>query len=402
MSTSSEIPIGGFTSLSSLRVKGRKMVVICGAAVSAAALLTGPVTSVSAATKTCHSANGYKVSGSDAANVCAGLKYYAGKTITFVAPDSPGGGFDTQARIYAPYLAKYLGAQVNVLNIPAGSTVAGMNYVAGTNSVANGLTTGWLNYGAIIQNKILGTPGIQFNPAGEVTLGATGAGLSAVLALKSASCAQWDGGFNQLLANQSASNPITEPVNITGTATVTLLNLNGTFGLHYRALAGYSSTSQQLAGWLRGDGCVIYTAITSAVQYVVSGQAVPLLVNLPVPQASKYYSYFSNVPSFAQAEKAVYTKKHPATKLEALGAIAVADSSGGARVLFVPPKTPKIYQAALRSAFKFAGMNPNLVSQELQLGSEGGYLSPKQCKSLYLTWLASGLKVKQFLAPLGG
>ncbi len=44
------------------------------------------------------------------------------KDVTFIIPVSPGGGFDTNARILAPYLKKYLPGQPNVVvkNVPGG------------------------------------------------------------------------------------------------------------------------------------------------------------------------------------------------------------------------------------------------------------------------------------------
>jgi tripartite-type tricarboxylate transporter receptor subunit TctC len=44
------------------------------------------------------------------------------KDVTFIIPVSPGGGFDTNARILAPYLKKYLPTQPNVVpkNVPGG------------------------------------------------------------------------------------------------------------------------------------------------------------------------------------------------------------------------------------------------------------------------------------------
>src|SRR5665213_3433289 len=72
-----------------------------------------------------------------------GLSYYHGKTVTLVAPDSPGGGFDQWARLLQPALSAYLHASVNVANIPAGNTVAGQDTVA--KAAPNGLTVGWLN-----------------------------------------------------------------------------------------------------------------------------------------------------------------------------------------------------------------------------------------------------------------
>ncbi len=363
------------------------------------ALLVAPA--ASAAVKSCHSANGYKVTGGNAALTCKGLDYYKGKTITFVAPDNVGGGYDTQARLYAPYIAKYLGATVNVLNIPAGNTIAGMNYVAGTNSNPNGLTTGWMNLGPIVLGKVLNQPSVQFNVQGEAMLGSTGNGLSALFALKSSACAPWDTSFAALLANQSATNVISEPVQLTGATTATLLNLNGTFGLHFRIIPGYTSSSVLIAGWLRGDGCVLYSSLSNAAKYVVSGQAVPLLTNFAIPSGNGFAQYFQNVPTFAQAEKSFFTKKHPGTKLQKAGIAALYGSSLANRIGFVPPKTPQAYQAALRAAFDFAGRNPNLTLQELAAGNQGGFLSAKQAKSLYLTWLKSASRVKQFYTALG-
>lgn len=48
---------------------------------------------------------------------------FPGRTITFIVPTSPGGGFDTNVRILAPFLRKYLPDQPNVIvkNVPGGS-----------------------------------------------------------------------------------------------------------------------------------------------------------------------------------------------------------------------------------------------------------------------------------------
>lgn len=48
---------------------------------------------------------------------------FPGKTITFIVPTSPGGGFDTNARIIAPFLRKYLPGKPNLIvrNLPGAS-----------------------------------------------------------------------------------------------------------------------------------------------------------------------------------------------------------------------------------------------------------------------------------------
>ncbi len=57
-----------------------------------------------------------------AAKPAATVPAFPTKDVTFIIPVSPGGGFDTNARILAPYLKKYLPNQPNVVpkNVPGG------------------------------------------------------------------------------------------------------------------------------------------------------------------------------------------------------------------------------------------------------------------------------------------
>ena len=86
----------------------------------------------------CVTANGVRVSGQE---LCRGLRYYRGKTVTFVAGGLPGGSFDALARVIAPELQMYLGATVNVTNIASSATAQGSVEAA----TPNGLTIGELN-----------------------------------------------------------------------------------------------------------------------------------------------------------------------------------------------------------------------------------------------------------------
>ena len=69
--------------------------------------------------------------------------YFKGKTITFIAPDAPGGTYDLYARVFAPALSQILGATVNVENVPGGGTVTGTDKMAA--AAPDGLTIGDVN-----------------------------------------------------------------------------------------------------------------------------------------------------------------------------------------------------------------------------------------------------------------
>src|SRR5580692_6273835 len=56
-----------------------------------------------------------------------GLNFYKNKTITLISPDAVGGGFDTNARIIAPYMSTYLHATINITNDSPANTLAGQD-----------------------------------------------------------------------------------------------------------------------------------------------------------------------------------------------------------------------------------------------------------------------------------
>ncbi len=372
-----------------------------GALVVAAAFSVAPIASASVSSaKSCTSPSGYKVSGPQAKLICAGINFYKGKTITFVAPDKPGGGFDQDARIYAPYLAKYLGATINVENIPAGNTVAGMNYVASTNTSNPGMTVGWMNVGPIVEDKLLGITGVTFNAASEVMLGGTAPDQSATAAIVSSACSAWDNGFGALLKANSASNPVTELIQTTGSTTFNMLMIDGVFGIHYRAIAGYASSADLVTGWNRGDGCVITDPVSVISKFIAAGKAKALLINVPLQQTNTYYSNFVGVPTYVQAEKQF--KSYIANKTQKAAAPVLNLAGNTERVFFVPPKTPKAQQAALAAAFKWASYNPNLEHQFEGIGQSTGYVTGYTAKKDYVAYLTSARRVTEYLAAIGG
>jgi hypothetical protein len=368
--------------------------------------MTG-ASAATAAKKTCTSANGYKITGANAALICQGLKDYAGTTQTFVAADSVGGGFDQNARAYAPYMAKFLGTTDNVVNIPAGNTVAGMNDVAATQYGATagkvggtaGATIGWMNVGPIVEDKVLNIPGVQFNAAGEDMLGGTAINLTATVDLSSSACAQWNSPAN-FINNSTASNVVTEPIQTAGSTTFNELMIDAVFGIHYKAISGYPSSSALLSGFERGDGCVITDPVSTLGPLIAGHQATGLIVNVAVPKNNEYYADFVGVPTYAQAEK-LYSKRI-VSKSQRVAVTALNTGGETQRILFTAAKTPKAEVAALTAAFKWASDNVNLQATLRSEGSPTGYTTPVVCKTGYLQYLSAIKRVPQYLTQALG
>lgn len=312
-----------------------------------------------------------------------GQKYYAGKTITFVAPDSPGGGFDQWARNVAPYLAKYLKATVNVTNIPAGNTVAGQDTVA--HSTPNGLTVGWMNAGPDVENTVLGLPALNFNPQREAILGATAPGQTAVVILNTPACAQYKS-FDSLVNGSSSATKIKETLQTTGTGTFLMLMLNSAFGIQYQPITGYQSTSAQTAGFSRGDGCLDELPAATADALVTGGKARAILLSAPFQQGAQIASHFAGVPTAAQ-EYAKYKKSITASKARTAAWATFLDIQNSTRIFFAPIATTAPERAALTWAFQKSMTDAGLIALAQSQGNPVGQISASQAQASYVQFL---------------
>jgi tripartite-type tricarboxylate transporter receptor subunit TctC len=91
----------------------------------------------------------------------APAEFYRGKTVHITVGTSPGGGFDSYARLLAPYIQKKLGATVIVENRPGGSHMVAMNAVY--QAAPDGLTFMMAPGEGAVLGKLLGEPGIRFD-----------------------------------------------------------------------------------------------------------------------------------------------------------------------------------------------------------------------------------------------
>jgi len=80
----------------------------------------------------------FAIHGVEPATGADAASFYKGKKIIFIVPYKPGGGYDTYARMIAPFLEKEMGATVVVRNMPGGETYVAFNHVY--RGKPNGLT----------------------------------------------------------------------------------------------------------------------------------------------------------------------------------------------------------------------------------------------------------------------
>src|SRR4051794_30879790 len=91
----------------------------------------------------------------------SGADFYKGKTVTYVAATSPGGGYDLYGRLVAEFMQKHLpGSTFVVKNVPGAGHLVGANTIYA--SKPDGLTIGIFNTG-LIYNQVLGADGVKFD-----------------------------------------------------------------------------------------------------------------------------------------------------------------------------------------------------------------------------------------------
>jgi len=87
-------------------------------------------------------------------------EFYKGKTITYVVATSPGGTFDTLARLIGRHVEKQFGATVLMRNVPGTGHIIGANTVY--SAKPDGLTIGTFNRG-LIYTQLLSQAGVKFD-----------------------------------------------------------------------------------------------------------------------------------------------------------------------------------------------------------------------------------------------
>lgn len=350
------------------------------AAASVAVAACGSSTSHSAAPAAKSSPTTASPSGG---STSADLAYFKGKTITMIAPDKPGGGFDNWSRTLAPYLAQYLHATVNIQNIPAGNTIVGQNTLASASP--NGLTIGWLNLVEDVSDKAAGISGINFDPSKMSIVGATVPIPVVVIDKPSAP-------YSSFAALASAPGPIKTLTQTKGSTALIERVVMAAFGVHAQYIAGYESSADLKAGFSRGDGIVAVDNVSAFGPLISGNTARPLLVTSNVPSSSNLATALKGVPTVAE-----YSAQHPpvAAAADALKAVTALYTYNA--TLAAPPGVPANELAALQAAMQWAMQQPAEQKQAESLHLVPGYESATDTLSAITTAFNSAASIKPYV-----
>ena len=332
------------------------------------------------AAKSCRTQNGIRITDPQ---VCRGLAFYNGKTMTFVDIGSIGGPFDVPGIALQPFLKEYLRATVNISPFPSGNSIPGQDFLA--HATPNGLTFGMLNPLNDIQQILTHQPGINFNPARLAFLGQNGLSASPLIAMNGT-------GYTNFAQMVSASKAGTLNVLTQNTGTLnTLLRIwLGVIGLHPHYIAGYAKLADEVQGLIRNDGPIGLLDLSLACPLLEQGKAVVLAELAVPPPGTSCRSFLAKAPTIQQLQKK-YPPKTAKLKTEWNTLFSLV--SLAANPLVTQTAVPGWKIATLRAAIKWSYSQQAFKTQMLGFGQNPTYGNPVKAKTAYLQALKLGPSV---------
>lgn len=182
----------------------------------------------------------------DKAKIAAAMAFFKGKSIEFVVPYGPGGGYDAKARMMQRFMEKYLpGARVLVKNMPGAGSMFATNqlYVA----KPNGLTIAILSGVGIAANQIAGSPIIKYDVTKFTYLGRVSAERRVLIAGLNSKVKDLD---SLLKPSGVVKQGLTGPGS--GAYAVSQIVLNA-LGFPREEVIGYQSSAEKEMGIIRGE-----------------------------------------------------------------------------------------------------------------------------------------------------
>ena len=182
----------------------------------------------------------------DKAKIEAARAFFKGKSMEFVVPYGPGGGYDAKARMMQQFLEKYLpGVRVLVKNMPGAGSMFATNqlYVA----KPNGLTIAILSGVGMAANQIAGSPIIKFDVTKFTYLGRVSAERRVLIAGLNSKVRDLD---SLLKPSGVVKQGLTGPGS--GAYAVSQIVLNA-LGFPREEVIGYQGSADKEMGIIRGE-----------------------------------------------------------------------------------------------------------------------------------------------------
>ncbi|MCG6901249.1 MAG: hypothetical protein LJE68_01075 [Rhodobacter sp.] len=286
-----------------------------------------------------------------AAMAQSAAEFYKDNVIKFIVPYKPGGGYDEYARLIAPYMEKYTGARVDIVNMPGSGGMKGAVEIF--NSPADGLNIGIINGSAMITNELAEIEGADYKVADYNFLGRIVAD-TRVLVVGAGT------GFKSFDDVKMGGTTVVGATGLGGSTYVDAVIVGDVFGMDQKVVHGFNSSGDIRAAMLRGDVHAMWGSLGSAMKGIKSGDHIVVLHSERTPTG-----VLEGVPSVYDVAAA---SDDPAGQLKILDAWDGLSAVG--RPVAAPPGVPADRLAFLRDAFSKSMTDPDFVAKAEDSGRD--------------------------------
>ena len=292
--------------------------------------------------------------------------FYKGKIIKWIIPYSPGGGYDEYARILSPYLSKYTGARVDVLNLPGAGGMRGVNELY--SSPNDGLIIGMINGSALVTAEMSGISGANYKLDQFAYMGRIVADARVLVVSKQS-------GLNTFEDMINAQTPLkVGATGLGGSTYVDAVVSKETFNLNIEIIHGFDSSSIIRQEMLRGNIVGTWGSYGSAEEGVDEGAETIILQS-----GSKRLPDLQQVPTVFEYVDKTQSPERTKAILTAWDALIAVGRSVAA-----PPGISAERLEFLRAAFKSTMEDPELQALSLKSGRPFDFASGEDIHKITL------------------
>lgn len=290
--------------------------------------------------------------------------FYDGENIKWIIPYSPGGGYDEYARLIAPFLEKYTGARVDILNLPGAGGMRGVNELF--KAPPDGLTIGMINGSALVTNELAGIRGADYNISEFEFIGR-------IVADKRVLVVSTDSGYESLEDLRNAQGEVKiGATGLGGSTYVDAVICNAAFEMDLDIIHGFDSSSFIKQAILRGNIVGTWGSWGSAIDSVTGDRQRVIL------QSGRERS--ADLPNVPTAHELVHTTSNPERTEAILAAWESLQAVG--RPVAAPPGSVAERVRFLREAFDKAMHDPELLALSAKTRRPLDYASGEETKQI--------------------
>lgn len=271
--------------------------------------------------------------------------FYKDNVIKWIVPYKPGGGYDEYSRLLAPYMEKYTGARVDIVNMPGSGGMKGAVEIF--KSPADGLNIGIINGSAMVTNQLAEIEGAEYKVGDYNYLGRIVADQRVFVVGANSGIDS----FDDLMSD--GETVVIGATGLGGSTYVDAVISGEAFGMDQKVVHGFNSSGDIRTAMLRGDLHAMWGSLGSALDGINNGDHKVILHDQR--QAT---GILEGIPSIWDVAAGMDDPAKVTEILEAWDAL-----SAVGRPVAAPPGVPEDRLAFLRDAFAKAMNDPEFVAK---------------------------------------